>query len=152
MMIPKHSKVTVPESHRPTENSVRAGERPEDCRAVGSVLALVGTYPALFVVGVFGTIGCLLLSGMGLVAGLIPRAHVGSIESLSHIALEVPNSANIRLGMLLTGKRNGRARSRRSWTRGHVLPMATYGPEGSPRSAWRCSSRPPNEKARNPTD
>jgi hypothetical protein len=87
MMIPKHSKVTVPENHRPTKNSVRAGERPEDCRAVGSVLALVGTYPALFVVGVFGTIGCLLLSGMGLVAGLIPRAHVGSIESLSHIAL-----------------------------------------------------------------
>jgi len=39
MMIPKHSKVTVPESHRPTKNSVRAGERPEDCRAVGSVLS-----------------------------------------------------------------------------------------------------------------
>jgi drug/metabolite transporter (DMT)-like permease len=29
------------------------------------------TYPALFVVGVFGTIGCLLLTGMGLVAGRI---------------------------------------------------------------------------------
>jgi drug/metabolite transporter (DMT)-like permease len=42
---------------------------------------LDGTYPALFVVGVFGTIGCLLLSGMGLVAGridaiLIPLNHV----------------------------------------------------------------------------
>ena len=35
---------------------------------------------------------------------------------------------------------------------GHVLPMATYGPEGSPRSALRCSSRPPSEKAPNPTD
>ena len=81
MMIPKHSKVTVPESHRPTKKSVRAGERPEDCRAVGSVPALVGTYPALFVVGVFGTIGCLLLSGMGLVAGridaiFIPLRHI----------------------------------------------------------------------------
>ena len=29
------------------------------------------TYPALLVVGVFGTIGCLLLTGMGLVAGRI---------------------------------------------------------------------------------
>ena len=29
------------------------------------------TYPALFVVGVFGTIGCLLLTGIGLVAGRI---------------------------------------------------------------------------------
>jgi drug/metabolite transporter (DMT)-like permease len=29
------------------------------------------THPALFVVGVFGTIGCLLLTGMGLVAGRI---------------------------------------------------------------------------------
>ena len=26
------------------------------------------TYPALFVVGVFGTVGCLLLGGMGVVA------------------------------------------------------------------------------------
>src|ERR1700730_10988945 len=38
------------------------------------------SYPALFVVGVFGTIGCLLLTGMGLVAGridaiLIPLNH-----------------------------------------------------------------------------
>jgi len=37
-------------------------------------------YPALFVVGVFGTLGCLLLSGIGLVAGridaiLIPLIH-----------------------------------------------------------------------------
>jgi drug/metabolite transporter (DMT)-like permease len=37
-------------------------------------------YPALFVVGVFGTVGCLLLSGIGLVAGridaiLVPLNH-----------------------------------------------------------------------------
>src|SRR5208283_3140619 len=40
----------------------------------------------------------------------------------------------------------------RSVPRGHVLPMATYDREGLPRSALRCSSRPPSEKAPNPTD
>jgi hypothetical protein len=41
---------------------------------------LDSTYPPLFVVGVFGTLGCLLLTGMGLVTGridatLIPLKH-----------------------------------------------------------------------------
>ena len=38
---------------------------------LGRNMLLDTTYPALFVVGVFGTIGCLLLTGMGLVAGRI---------------------------------------------------------------------------------
>jgi hypothetical protein len=39
------------------------------------------TYPALFVVGVFGTIGCLLLTGIGLVAGRIDAIFI-PVESL----------------------------------------------------------------------
>ena len=39
------------------------------------------TYPALFVVGVFGTIGCLLLTGMGLVAGRIDAIFIPLITS-----------------------------------------------------------------------
>jgi hypothetical protein len=53
-MIPKHSKVTVPESHRPTKNSVHAAERLEDCRAVGSDLALAGDKWSVLIIVTLG--------------------------------------------------------------------------------------------------
>lgn len=42
MIIPEHSKVTAQEFYRPSKKSVRLPEHHEDCRAVASVLALVG--------------------------------------------------------------------------------------------------------------